>query len=92
MDEKQVEMEQEKFTKRDVNVLGKMLGLGAMILDLGNVDYTRGRVFSNGGRDATFWTNNGHKISISFGTDGGFVGSMSSEIDEDRPGVVCPEV
>lgn len=78
----------EPVTDRQLQSLIQAMGSIAapMILDLGNVDLKAGRGVLEG-HNRCLWTKSGHRITISLSSDGGVIGSLSSEIDPDKPGV-----
>lgn len=83
-------MEVKQINELQVLALRKMLGFGSVILDLKNVDYTKGR-----GEEATdhginyfLWTKDGRRITVShFLSENGpsTIGSISSISDPNIP-------
>ena len=70
----------EPVTQRQVSALAQALGLGAMVLDLGKVDYEIGRGVLNG-RERCMWTTDGKRITIVPLANGGVIGSLSKDVD-----------
>ena len=77
------------MTRKHIGMIARQLGLGAVILDLGKVDYTRGSM-QTGPRERVFWTTDGCKVTISMDDYGGIIASKSKEPDADMPGVAFP--
>jgi len=77
----------EPVTEEQLKSLVKMVGLGAIILDLGNVDLKAGRGVLEG-NNRCLWTKAGHRITITVSQDMGVVSTISREIDPDKPGGV----
>jgi len=77
-------IERKPITMPEINKLISILGLGAWVVELRNVDLKRGR--SNISKDEVWmWTKKGHKITLMVCSDGGFIASQSKEPDPDRP-------
>lgn len=68
----------------EVNMIARELGLGAMVLDLGQADLTRGSMRVSE-RSRCFWLNDGRRVTVSLVGDGGIIGSVSNEPDPELP-------
>ena len=77
-------MNREPITRKQVMSLSNVLGMGAILLDLGDVDYSRGRVAISD-LEHHMWTIEGHRIEVSIFDTGGFAATQTREADEDRP-------
>ncbi len=76
----------EELYVSDVNMIQKTLGFGAIILQLGMVDFTTGSMQGEGATKY-IWLTDGRKITLSAGT-GAIVGSISNEPDKNKPSSV----
>lgn len=84
-------MQTEPVTPLQVNSLRTFIGIGAAIVDFGNVDYTKGRGILEG-LDRCLWTKKGYRITIHVMEHGGIIVSQSREIDPDLPPSVYPGI
>jgi len=85
-------IKREKITKEQVLQLAKILGIGAILLDLGNTDLSRGRsVYKKDGQmGALLWTKDGKRMNICQISGGGFIATMGKEPDPERPDILSP--
>jgi hypothetical protein len=76
------------ISKAEITALRHLLGIGAMLLDLNNVDLSLGRTItkkSDGSTEVHMWTKKGNRIEIVSCSDGGSISSISKEPDPNKP-------
>ena len=73
------ELQREPVTKKQVDIIAKIIGLGAIIVELDKVDYSVGRGILEG-NDRCLWTVDGKRITIEAGS-GALIVSQSTEVD-----------
>lgn len=73
----------EPITPEIIGMIARNIGLGAIVLDLGKTDYTRGAMTTKDGK--CFWLTNGCRVDISMTYGGGLVGSVTKEADPNLP-------
>ncbi len=81
-------MKREAITQAQLDALARMLGMGAMLIDVDGINLALGRQAK--GRDAwSMWTHAGHRIDVTLTADGGFMASQTKEPDPDCPSEAC---
>jgi len=74
----------EKQLQSLINAMGSVAA--PIFLELCHVDLAAGRGILKG-NDRCLWTKDGKRITICLTSDGGVIGSISREIDPDKPEV-----
>lgn len=75
----------EPLTKEHIDMIARNLGMGAIILDLGQTDYSRGSMVTKDGR--CFWLKDGRRVELSV-SRGGIFASITKDPDPDIPDVL----
>lgn len=82
-------MEREALLPKHIRAIIEYLGMGAVILDLGKVDYATGVTVptptGHGGLQRSFWLTDGRRVDIVQAADGGIIASATNTPDPDKP-------
>jgi hypothetical protein len=70
----------EPVTQKQVDSLHRVLGLGALVCKLSEVDLNAGRGVLEG-NNRCLWTKDGHRITVTLCSDGGVIASVSKDPD-----------